>query len=638
MSTSRWKMGSYTFQWPHPANEVFVTGSFDDWGKTVKLDRNGDVFTKEVQLPSADEKVHYKTSLDNRITIAWIFSVCLRFPIPSMTLEGFPLTSTDVISPPRSHLGFFGSPSFQFLTYKTTFNGRFVVDGIWTTDSTAAEEDDGSGNINNVLYPGQLKQASNSPQTNGTTMATVTPEVTEAAIAAGIHKDTEKRANEATISSAAPESTTAELAKAVPLEQRSKVPGTFPETPGQEAETFSVNPIPASGTSGNPISLKPGEKVPDPSTYTRNTVQSTARTDPAGYAQDPSGATVLEGLSAGQSTGASDLAMPPVSGNMIPESSLSMGEPSQGFSDPGVTIQSAAPTSTTAALAASVPLESQRPHGTDEDVADEVPKVVRESIAESHRDPEAAANKEAVEEKKEMENELQKRVTKEESSGTPAPSTTAGIGSTQTSGGAPADEVPEPVKHSIAEAHKDPEAAANPEAVEEKREMEDELQKTVPKEEHAGAPAPTATAATTETAPRATGVEPGSQPMSPGADTPQGPTVTTGVASAKAPEVSGPGAAPGAGARTGQSEGSTTVMPSSIPGKAAAPSERQTEGTSAPSQPTTAPATTAPQAQTAGATNGPSKPTGQRNGLRNGMKEEKKKKKSFWSRLKEKLK
>jgi hypothetical protein len=95
---------------PHPANEVFVTGSFDDWGKTVKLDRKGDVFTKEVQLPSADEKVHYKvssdlrsfsftiycctsfqshsmsvnlmqTALDNRI-IAWIFSVCLRIPHP----------------------------------------------------------------------------------------------------------------------------------------------------------------------------------------------------------------------------------------------------------------------------------------------------------------------------------------------------------------------------------------------------------------------------------------------------------------------------------------------------------------------------------------------------------------------------
>lgn len=484
-------------------------------------------------------------------------------------------------------------------------------------------------------------------------MATVTPGATEAAIGAGagIPKDSEKSANEATISSAAPESTTADLAKAVPLEQRSNVPGTFPETPGQEAETFSVNPIPASGTSGNPISLKPGEKVPDPSTFTSNTVQSTARTDPAGYTQDPSAATVLTG----QSAGPSDMAMPPVSSNMIPESSLPMGEPSQGFSDPGVTIQSAAPTSTTAALAAAVPLESERHQANAESVADEVPKVVRDSIAESHREPGAAANKEAVEEKKEMEDELQTRVTREESTGTPAPSTTAGIGATQTNGGAPADEVPEPVKHSIAEAHKEPEAAANPEAVEEKKVMEDELQKTVPKDEHAGAPAPTATAATTETAPRAIGVEPERQPKSPGADTPQGPTVTTGVASAKAPEVSGPGATPGAGARTGQNEGSTTLMPSTIPDKAAAPSEAQTSApsqptaapaaaepqtaaTSTPSQPTTAPATTAPQAQTEANTNGPSMRADQRQALNNGVKEEKKKKKSFWSKLKEKLK
>lgn len=74
MSTSSWKMGSYTFQWPHPANEVFVTGSFDDWGKTVKLDRSGDVFTKEVQLPSADDKVHYKVG-----------SALRSFPPPSFT-------------------------------------------------------------------------------------------------------------------------------------------------------------------------------------------------------------------------------------------------------------------------------------------------------------------------------------------------------------------------------------------------------------------------------------------------------------------------------------------------------------------------------------------------------------------------
>lgn len=44
----------------HPeANEVFVTGTFDDWGKTEKLDRKGDFFGKDVQLPNKD-KILYK--------------------------------------------------------------------------------------------------------------------------------------------------------------------------------------------------------------------------------------------------------------------------------------------------------------------------------------------------------------------------------------------------------------------------------------------------------------------------------------------------------------------------------------------------------------------------------------------------
>lgn len=46
----------------HAADEVFVTGTFDDWGKTVKLEKIGDVFEKEVDLPEADGKVHYKVS------------------------------------------------------------------------------------------------------------------------------------------------------------------------------------------------------------------------------------------------------------------------------------------------------------------------------------------------------------------------------------------------------------------------------------------------------------------------------------------------------------------------------------------------------------------------------------------------
>jgi hypothetical protein len=47
----------------HPeASEVFVTGTFDDWGKTQRLDKQASgFFEKTVALPSKD-KVLYKVS------------------------------------------------------------------------------------------------------------------------------------------------------------------------------------------------------------------------------------------------------------------------------------------------------------------------------------------------------------------------------------------------------------------------------------------------------------------------------------------------------------------------------------------------------------------------------------------------
>lgn len=45
---------------PHEASEVYVTGTFDDWGKTIRLEKKGDVFEKEVPLSPTEEKLHYK--------------------------------------------------------------------------------------------------------------------------------------------------------------------------------------------------------------------------------------------------------------------------------------------------------------------------------------------------------------------------------------------------------------------------------------------------------------------------------------------------------------------------------------------------------------------------------------------------
>ncbi|RAH50730.1 carbohydrate-binding module family 48 protein [Aspergillus brunneoviolaceus CBS 621.78] len=345
---------------PYNANEVYVTGTFDDWGKTVRLDRNGEVFEKEVELPATEEKIQYK----------------------------------------------------------------FVVDGIWTTDNRVPEEDDGDNNINNVLYPDQIQQP---PLQNG--MAGVTPDSTTAALAAGVPKESSSKTNgyHPTISSAAPGSTTAKLGQEVPLEQRATVPGSFPITPGSEAEQFSVNPIPASSGIGNPIKLAPGEKVPDPSTFNPNTVQSTARLDKGAYEQGASLSRTEDSLHDG-----SAFSLPPVTKNTIPESSLPMGsDGAHDVKDPGYTIQSAAPTSTTAALAAAVPLESQKQkQATGDSPSEELPGVVKESLEKAHQHPEWAANEEVVEEKKEVEEELQQKISVNNSVGTPAPAISAATAET----------------------------------------------------------------------------------------------------------------------------------------------------------------------------------------------------------------
>ncbi|KAJ5723279.1 hypothetical protein N7488_001314 [Penicillium malachiteum] len=365
-------MGSYTFQWPYTANEVFVTGTFDDWGKTVKLDRVGDHFAKEVSLP-IKEKIQYK----------------------------------------------------------------FVVDGIWTTDKKVREENDGSDNINNVLLSEEIQTQTPPTQTPNTDLDP--------------SNQIQPTTATADMSGVTPDSTTAALAAKVPKELPTReqvngsLPGAFPDTPGQESDKIlSVNPIPASGGIGNPIKLNPGEKVPDPSTIHGNTVESTVKLDQASYEK---GDSVPLGSAGTQSdtAGPSAFSLPPVSKTTIPESSLPMGGPAQraattaeeqkhaggpaqqaAMADHDYTIQSAAPGSTTAALAAQVPLEKDIANQTNGTApVDEVPAVVKDSIAEAHRDPEAAANKEAVEEKKDVEEELQKKVDIDESAGTPAPTETA---------------------------------------------------------------------------------------------------------------------------------------------------------------------------------------------------------------------
>ena len=133
-------------------------------------------------------------------------------------------------------------------------------------------------------------------------------------------------------------------------------------------------------------------------------------------------------------------------------------------------------------------------HDGARDTATSVPPKVEASQKAAHFDPEAAANPEAVQEKNATENELLSKVPETEASGEPAPALGTATSST-------AAAVPHAVETSQKAAHADPEAAANPEAVQEKNATENELLSKVRETQASGEPAPTLAAATSATAP-----------------------------------------------------------------------------------------------------------------------------------------
>ncbi|KAI5841419.1 hypothetical protein DFP73DRAFT_555684 [Morchella snyderi] len=360
--------GYFTFKWAYPAGEVYVTGTFDNWGKSTKLEKEGEAFVAKVELPV--EKTLYK----------------------------------------------------------------FVVDGNWVVDHTARKEFE-NGIENNLLIPEDI-----------------VPEQSE-----------ESNMSAATINSAAPESTTAALAAAVPLENTpavstpgpADVPGGFIETPAveKEAQEFSVKPLPASDTATNPFNLAPGQPIPandvttqDINKHVKLDEESYEKADASNLGFGLNGAPILPDVvtpaAQREAEGRGVLDIPIVTGNTIPESSLPI-------------------TSTAAATA-----------------APEVPEIVKESQEKAEVEPEASAIPEVVEQKKEVEEELKTETSKVESNTTVAGiMAAAGIASAS---GEPNEEttpafVPEIVRDSQKVAQVAPEASAVEAAVEAKKEVEQEL-------------------------------------------------------------------------------------------------------------------------------------------------------------------
>lgn len=322
------------------------------------------------------------------------------------------------------------------------------------------------------------------------TINSVAPEATTASLAAAVPVEhtTKDFVHDETISSVAPESSTAELAAEVPkvvsTPGTNDVPGGFPETPATEIaeptpiiigeQVFSVKPFPASDTPTNPFHLEPGEPIPqnefttaDINRHVKLDEESYERADASNLGFGLGGAPVLPEVvtpaALREAEGRGVLDIPEPTANMIPESSLPI-------------------TSFAAAT-----------------VAPEVPEIVKESQEKANVEPEASAVPEVVELKKELEEELKtevpvipetETVKEKEDSDAPAVATATTVGGIMaaagiaSASGEPNDEttpavVPEIVRDSQKIAHAEPEASAVEEAVEAKREVEEELRKEV---------------------------------------------------------------------------------------------------------------------------------------------------------------
>ncbi|KAK5094000.1 Cruciform DNA binding protein [Exophiala xenobiotica] len=387
-------MGSFLFRWPYRANHVYVTGTFDDWGKSERLERVDGGFEKEVELPNAEQKIYYK----------------------------------------------------------------FVVDDQWIVDTQAPKEDDGHYNVNNVLLPHQIRKSAPTVSAGGQGAPLLTKEQSEANLARPVPHVTPDPNRPVTRSlsqnDGAAESRPEETDRQ-PEELDDDIPGAFPQTPANEPSSFSVAPIPATGhqntqssvttskedyesaggegmaagaSSSQPVnadiakgtaadqgtaeggfstqpvnadlaknattSKEDYEKVgsegaddeqvsvnPLPATGHDNT-QSSVTTSREDY--EKAGAFGMAGLAVagGGAALASAFSKPQEDEkNMIPESSLPINPEKTDTIDTGPFMSSAGPGTTTAELASQVPLEPKREAQVIDPSAPEAPEASKEASA-----------------------------------------------------------------------------------------------------------------------------------------------------------------------------------------------------------------------------------------------------------------
>lgn len=484
--------GTYTFKWSRPADEVFVTGSFDDWKKTEKLEKTVDgTHLGSVEL--SVEKITYKYVVDG----TWTVDATQRIEKDASGNENNYLLPEDIV--PKEGEPVFQIPIVPVIPDTADSATPFVQSvGPHATTADLAAEVPLEPPRDMAAEEAAATVVKDEPSEPPVTVSSIGPEATTAALAAEVPLE-EVAAQEPIV----PEATKAIVApEDLPTPDPKSVPGYLPDfaEPIEPVDqVVSVNPIPASETADNPIHLEPNEPVPPSTTNVTDNVkldkesyeQADASNLGVGATATAALAAVTEALTSAATT-ATETAK-----HLIPESVLPIV--TGGATEPDhttATTETVPEVVVVSQIRAEVePEASAVPEAVEhkqevekeliaktelaapvevtiESPRAEVPEVVRESQVEANALPEASASPVAVEAKKEIEAELKSEV---------KPAEPISEQPTEKPSEIPA--VPEVVSSSIAAAGASPEATANPAAVEAKHEVEEAIAKQVKPEE-----------------------------------------------------------------------------------------------------------------------------------------------------------
>lgn len=395
-------MGSYTFTWEHPAEEVYVTGTFDSWTKSVQLEKKGDVFEKTVDLKDASSKIYYKFVVDNN----WVINESSpKEPDHEGNVNNF-LTPEQIAGPAAAIINTVTPESTT-----TKMAGEQPLEKnpepIGIAPLPAAD-----GGVNPItLAPGEPVPKDISAQGVDSHVKLDKESYEKSDTLAGVNLDlppvSKNTIPEAglpiadkpvTINTVGPASTTAALAGAVPLE--AKVPEVVkdsqvaakadPEASGQALEVDEKAQVESELKAKVPEAPSTSEGVPELGTVkSENDGPVTGAVATAGAAVAAAAIATADSVVTNATPAVTEAvtATTEAANNNLPDS-----------------VKEKLP------VAAQDALASHNKEAKREEVSPEVPAEVKQSITDAGKEPEAAASTEAVVEKKEVESELLKEV------------------------------------------------------------------------------------------------------------------------------------------------------------------------------------------------------------------------------------